>query len=152
LRGCESVAQFGTGGLTMNHKAQRAALMNAIIYEVATTGRRFFSHASNISYLELDARGRVWFVDSYTERRIYTHYSQRWRGFTNGGTMRALVQTMRDFITGAREGATADAVMGHFGPWPDWYNGGDPWGYGEAMPSLRERVRVLMKSPDVRDD
>ena len=70
----------------------------------------------------------MWFVDGYREDRIYTHYTRgRWRGFSEGGTLRDLVIRLRDFIT---KGTTVGRV---FGPYPDWYCDGDPWGYGADM-------------------
>lgn len=88
--------------------------------------------------MEVDYRGRVWFVDAYSGKRIYTHYNGEWRGFTNGGTMRSLVNLLRDFIM---DGEPRNTSL--LGPWPDWYCDGDLWGYGDAMTEVREAATRL---------
>jgi len=53
-----------------------------------------------VSRLEL-RRGRVFYLDSYTGKAIYTHkttWSNDWKGFSNGGTLRSLVEDMRDYV------------------------------------------------------
>ncbi|HDR9174350.1 TPA: hypothetical protein QDB23_001562 [Burkholderia vietnamiensis] len=82
-------------------KQERLDHSNRLIVAIASHGRRFFysQQRDRFARLELDARGRVWFVDDYSGRRIYTHHSGRWRGFTHGGTLRSLVERMRDYIT-----------------------------------------------------
>jgi len=114
-------------------KNERVDMVNQALEAIASNGRRFFYHENRVSKMEVDARGRVWFVDSYSQRRIFTHCPfSRWRGFTNGGTLKALVCHFRDFITKAKP------VPAHcFGPWPEWYCDGDLWGYGEDMALVR---------------
>lgn len=105
----------------MIEKQKRIESANQLIQSIAGCGRKFFHHKGNVSRFELDKRGRVWFVDGYNGARIYTHYtSGRWRGFSEGGTLRGLVIALRDFIT--REKPIGFAL----GPFPDWYSGGDP--------------------------
>jgi hypothetical protein len=109
-------------------KADRLKQANDLIQIIASCGRHFFSHDGRISKFELDARGRIWFVDAWREARIYTHYTQGvWHGFSEGGTLRDVVIRLRDFI---RMGKQCGAA---FGPWPGWYSQGDPWGYGSDM-------------------
>lgn len=72
---------------------------NELIRLIASCGREFFRNGETIAHMEIDKRGKVWFVDQYTCRRIYTHYSGRWRGFNHGGTMRRLIERLRDYIT-----------------------------------------------------
>lgn len=86
----------------MTTKAERAQHANQLIRSIASHGRRFFYHAAADRYarIELDSRGRVWFIDDYTQKRVYTHDTRgRWRGFTHGGTLRSLVERLRDYIT-----------------------------------------------------
>jgi hypothetical protein len=118
-------------------KADRAALANAFIEAIASCGRKFFFHNGRASRFEVDARGRVWFIDAYSEHRIYTHYGYRWRGFSEGGTLRSLVEKLRDFIR------TGDLRELHLGPWPKWICDGDLWGYGEDMAKVREAAEPL---------
>jgi hypothetical protein len=111
---------------------------NRLLRVIARTGRNFFRHGDDVSYMEIDKRGRVWFVDSYSKRRVYTHYSGEWKGFTNGGTLRSLVIRLRDYI---KRGTPVPALV--FGPWPEWYCGGDLWGYGDDMGAVRSEAARL---------
>jgi hypothetical protein len=86
----------------------------------------------------MDSRGRIWFVDKYTLKRIYTHdTSGKWRGFSEGGTLRALVIALRDYI---RHGTLIPTC--HFA-YPKWYSDADPWGYGEDMKKVTEEIKAL---------
>jgi len=81
-------------------KIDRVVHANQLIQVIAAHGRRFFYCKSKDTYarIELDARGCVRFVDDYTQKPVYTHYRYDWKGFTHGGTLRALVECMRDYI------------------------------------------------------
>lgn len=117
-------------------REQRVEHANELIRMIGSHGRRFFwsSKHQRFARLELDARGRVWFVDDHTGTRVFTHRTNgRWSGFTHGGTLRSLVDDMRDYIMLCR-------------PIPHWRIApeqmGDPtkdiWGYGlEAAEALR---------------
>lgn len=97
-------------------KEERLAHANALIKIIASHGRRFYWRATtarsdelrekngfaggNVSRLEL-RRGRVFYIDSYTGKAVYTHkttWSNTWKGFSNGGTLRSLVEDMRDYV------------------------------------------------------
>jgi hypothetical protein len=58
----------------------------------------FFYNETHARYacFELDWMGKVWFRDGCTDRLIYTHCEGHWVGFSNGGTLRGLVEMMRD--------------------------------------------------------
>lgn len=114
-------------------RSERAHLCNELLTVMATTGRRFFSDKGAVARFEVDERGRVFFVDSYTKARIYTAYTGRWTKFSHGGTMRRLVEALVTFI---RNGLPI--TPGYFGPWPVELCGGDLWGYGEDMVKVRE--------------
>lgn len=116
---------------------RRLVAVNNLILCIAGHGRRFFSHGHRVSRLELDARGRVWFIDKYTGARIYTHYAGAWRGLSEGGTLRDLICALRDYVKRGTQ------IRRGFGPWPDGYCGGDPWGYGDDMEIVRLRARDL---------
>ena len=123
-----------------NAKQDRVQKTNQLIQTIASCGHAFFSHQGRVSAFEIDARGRIWFVDAWRGARIYTHYTiGRWVGFTEGGTLRALVIALRDYIR------TGNPIpSGHLGPWPDWYSQGDPWGYGaENMQNIRKKAMLL---------
>ncbi len=132
----------------LDAKRARAETVNAAIRVMGSHGRRFFwsNKFKRFATMEVDRRGRVWFLDDHTGRRTYTHDERyNWRAFSHGGTMRRLVCRFRRYIM---TGALVPA--GHFGPWPDWYCGGDLWGYGEAMETVRRDIRALgiLTDPD----
>lgn len=112
-------------------KKDRAEQASRFLATIASCGRKFFAHNGRVSRFEVDDRGRIWFVDAYRERRIYTHYEGRWSGFSEGGTLRNLVCKLRDFIR------TGEQQRLHIGPWPDLICNGDLWGYGSDMDSVR---------------
>lgn len=80
------------------HQQERCMHANEVIRLIATHGRKFFSHDDRVAELQLDGRGRVWFLDAYSGVRIYTHYSRRWKGFSHGGTMRGVIECLRNYI------------------------------------------------------
>lgn len=115
--------------MTAAHSAsQRLDHANELVRVIAAHGRRFFYSAQRerCARVELDPRGRVWWVDDYTGKRIYTHqtpFGNKWRGFSHGGTLRSLAEAIRDYIV-------------HGAPIPPWriapqQSYGDLWGYGE---------------------
>ncbi|ABM96990.1 hypothetical protein [Methylibium petroleiphilum] len=117
----------------MLSKRERAEKVNAFLAVVGDCGRRFFRHDERRARMEVDARGHVWFVDDYSQKRIYTHHEGRWSGFSHGGTLRDLVRALRDHIR------TGQYLPAHsLGPWPSWYSGGDPWAYGDDMVQVRQ--------------
>lgn len=88
---------------------ERLGHANELIKAISQHGRRFFWNevAQRVARLELDERGKVWWVDDYRGTRVCTEkiggYEHRWMGFSHGGTLKSLVQMMRDYIkTGNR--------------------------------------------------
>ena len=109
----------------MSYKEDRLEKANDLLQAIASCGRRFFFHSDDgaVSRLELDHRGRVWLIDHYSKRRVYTHDERsKWRGFTNGGTLRALICDLRDFVV--RGELLHPGVLG-FGRDNHWAYGGD---------------------------
>jgi len=118
-------------------KKERAEQANRFLAAIAGCGRQFFAHNGRVSRFAVDDRGRIWFVDAYREAKIYTACKwSRWRGFSEGGTLRALVLQLCDFI---RTGTPASI---HLGPWPDWICNGDLWGYGGDMETVRQAAQA----------
>lgn len=110
-------------------RRERVKHANALIRVIASYGRHFFYNAQHDRFarIELDQRGRVWWVDDYTGTRIFTHqtpFGNRWRGFSHGGTLRHLAELMREYIT-----AGTLIHRGYIAPAMSY---GDLWGYGEA--------------------
>lgn len=117
-------------------RADRLWIANRALEIIASHGRQFFRHENRVGYFDLGPRARVWFVDAYTRKRIYTHDRRsRWRGFTGGGTLRALAYRMSRFIF---IGQPLPALT--FGPYPEWLCNRDPWGYGEDMAVVRSLI------------
>jgi hypothetical protein len=118
---------------------ERVEHANALIKVIAEHGRKFFDHKGCVATLELDKRGKVWFVDEYTKCRIYTHYQRRWRGFNHGGTLRGLVCAMRDYITKGHQ-----LPIGWIAPTRTNPDNGDIWGYGkDAAAAVRAAAAQL---------
>jgi len=110
------------------NKQDRLKAANDFIKVIAGCGRKFFRHEDFVSTLELSPVGRVFFIDYYTKKRIYTHtYYRHWDGFTSGGTMKTMIEDLRDFITNG-EMMRAEYFQ------PDMGNGfKNPWGYGDDI-------------------
>lgn len=132
--GCDSF--YDLPAPIINERVEHA---NELIKVIASHGRNFFGHKGDIATLELDKNGKVWFVDEYTKCRIYTHYSRRWKGFNHGGTLRGLVEAMRDYITKGKK-----LTLGWIAPTRYNPENGDIWGYGkEAAATVREEAAKL---------
>ncbi len=119
-------------------KRDRAFRVNLLLWTIGECGRHFFKHNGRHAYFTVDDGGRIWLVDAYTQKRIYTHSKYGWRGFSNGGTLRSLCEALRDYIR------TGVQMCGHLGPWPEHTCGGDLWGYGfDNMQDIRDRAEIL---------
>jgi len=79
-------------------RRQRTKDANDLINVISSHGRRFFRRAEYVSRLEIDEKGRIWFVDSYRGARILPTPDGPWRGFGQGGTLRDLVKLMINYI------------------------------------------------------
>ena len=124
-------------------KQQRLEHCNQLLQVIARHGRRFFYNARHdrVASLELDARGRVWFIDDYSGQRVYTHptgFGGRWRDFSHGGTLRGLVEALRDYIV------TGELLpRGYIATETSWSDG-DIWGYSpEAAKAVREEAYAI---------
>ena len=124
-------------------KMQRAEHVNQAIRIIADHGRRFFYNQPSDRYacMEVDQRGKVWFIDDYSGKRIFTHetvWGGRWRGFTHGGTLRELVKAFRDYI---RTGTPLNPF--YLGPERS-FDESNVWGYPpDAMLIVREQAGAL---------
>lgn len=83
-------------------------------------------------------------MDRYTQRQVNEQLNSRWKGFTEGGTLRALVTDLANYIR------TGEPIRNHFGQWPEGYRDGDLWAIERrrwikyARPLL-ERLRMQRK-------
>lgn len=115
----------------LDQKQARIEHANELIKVISSYGRRFFfdTKSGRIAKMLVDQQGRIWFVDDYSDKPIYTHKTglgNEWRGFSHGGTLRGLVESMRDYIqTGAKIQAWRIA--------PAYLSSSDDdhWGYGK---------------------
>lgn len=129
------------------NRHERVEVANKFLEIISRHGRRFFHHKDRVSRFELDHRGRVWFVDSYNKRRIWTHQDGSWgRYFTNGGTLLILCKALREFIMDR-----GDLPLNHLGPWPVTLCDGDLWGYGDSMATVRDECRQLVPPPPPKE-
>jgi hypothetical protein len=127
----------------LNLKQQRAVYVNQAIRIIADHGRRFFYSQTVNRYasMEVDHRGKVWFIDDYSGKRVFTHetvWGGRWRGFSHGGTLRRLVEDFRDYI---RTGVPLSPL--YLGPERS-FDECNVWGYdAEGMQAVREQAGAL---------
>lgn len=119
---------------------QRLETANAIVRVIAKYGRHFFSENSDnrelvenpfISHFKVDKRGELWFVDKYTRKPVLVRLNDRWSGFSDGGTLRSIVQHLAAHIE------KGDPVnIGYFT--------GSYWGYEDDMAKVRDEVAALI--------
>ena len=117
----------------MATKQERLEHANQLIRIIGSHGRRFFYYHVADRYARMELRnGRVYFIDDYSDRAIYIHKTaiqSRWRGFSHGGTLRSLVEDMRDYIVhGTRVPAWKIVIQQRSATGLD----GNIWGYDVA--------------------
>ena len=123
-------------------KQQRTNQVNHVIRIIGNHGRRFFFNQKTNCYacMEVDQRGKIWFIDDFSSRRIFIHktnWGGRWRGFSHGGTLRSLVEEFRDYI---RTGEPLHP--GYLGP--ERFDDSNIWGYDiEGMRAVRKQAGTL---------
>lgn len=115
----------------------RMYLCNRIIEVIAKYGRHFLSSNSDrrepeanpfIAQFEVDQCGKLWYIDRYKQRPILVRLD-KWRGFSDGGTLRDVIEHMRDHIVEDKP------LRLHFAEY---------WGYGEDMQKVAHEVTALM--------
>jgi hypothetical protein len=132
-----------------NGTMTRLEAANKWLQVIASCGRQFFRWKDQVAWLSRDGRGRIWFVDHYSGKRIYTHQKGHWKRFSSGGTMKTLIECLRDFVA---KGQALPARNGLTGPWPYWYCGGDLWGYGYDMERVRREGKKLGILKETKDE
>jgi len=118
------------------NRERRIEHANALVGCIASCGRRFLD-GDPVARIYCDNRGHPWFVDGYTQKHIYLYYP-RWggqQGFSQGGTLRELVNQLKEWIIGNRA-FVSRGVFQH-------------WGYGADMQIvLDEAVRLGILGDD----
>lgn len=122
----------------LRERRQRATKVNELVKVIGTNGRCFFCHKDTFAEMVVDDNCRLWWRDEWRGTMIYLHYKFWGVGFSNGGTLRSLVNNFKDFVMTERP--LPEKV---FGPWPSWYSNGDPWGYGSGMQVVRQKALEL---------
>lgn len=104
---------------------------NRLLQVIAHHGRRFFYSDVKARYasFDLDDKGQLWFTDDYSGKRLnITKRGLTQPGFTHGGTLRGLVETLADYVmTGQPMSKEWIAPACTFGS-----QASDMWGYGAA--------------------
>jgi hypothetical protein len=124
-------------------KRQRCEQVNQAIQIIASHGRQFFLCQSKQAYasMQVDDRGRVWFIDDYSQKRIYTHptpWGGRWKGFSHGGTLKGLVERFRDYICTGKQINSAYLGLQRS------LDESNIWGYdADSMQAVREQAGLL---------
>lgn len=112
-------------------RLERLQHANQLIKVISSHGRRFFWNelAQRVARMEMDARGKLWWLDDYRGKRICIEkmggYEHSWRGFSHGGTLKELAQMMRNYVKTGRR-----ISIGHIAA--------SYWGYdGDAVDACR---------------
>ena len=145
MRASIAAAQAAAKGGGIVSKTERLGHANALIEIISRHGRRFFRNRESgaIARLELDASGRLWWIDEYRGSRVYTGkvmgYPHRWRGFSHGGTLRSLVEALRGYVLRGELLHPEYIAPSRIDP-----TNGDIWGYGaEAAAAVRAEANAL---------
>ncbi|MCP4573272.1 MAG: hypothetical protein GY838_13035 [bacterium] len=122
-------------------RGERLRHVNCLVVLISALGRRFFAFGRETDFMDMDARGRLWWNQRWNDKRLYLHGPGTIlrRGFTHGGTLRELVLALREYVLSGKQ-----LWHGALGPWrnhPDAEGG--RWGYGEEMENIRATARVL---------
>jgi len=114
-------------------KAQRIEDVNKAVVQIASYGRRFFytPKTNKVACMKADGAGHLKWVDNYTEKTMPIIVGGRWDGFSNGGTLKSLVEAFAHYVR------TGEAIgIGYLS---------DMWAYPE--PEMKKLRAVLSKSP-----
>lgn len=137
----------------MNTLELRLKKANELIKTIASCGRKFFSveitvsptkemvteRISKFKYLN----NRLYFWDKYSaqllpcwkQRDNWRYQSKKWHRFTEGGTLKDLIEDLSTYIYTGKE------LPNHFRSLPEWYSHGEDnyWGYPkEDMDKIRK--------------
>ncbi|QUH21917.1 hypothetical protein [Alkaliphilus sp. B6464] len=76
---------------------ERIEKINELIKVIGDTDRKFFNY--NGCYSRFVVQGKkLFYIDKYTEKRIYPYQSSKHIGFSDGGTLWALINDFREWI------------------------------------------------------
>ena len=125
-------------------REERVKHANALIRVISDHGRRFFFNKTSrrVAHIEMDNNGKLFWIDDYRATRVYMDtvggYETRWRGFSHGGTLKALALEMRNYIRTGEQINIAYICMSNIA------GDSDIWGYGkEASKATRHAAAAL---------
>ncbi|WP_438498691.1 hypothetical protein, partial [Paenibacillus sp. IHBB 3054] len=114
------------------HSQHRIDIVNALIKEIGSRGRKFLYSAKYDRYVQLNwASGKLWLVDDYTGTPLLLHESMpdEHYHFSHGGTLWGLMCDFRDYINGDDDANHNNGYGGLYCP---------HWGYPEEdMQAIR---------------
>lgn len=112
-------------------RLRRLHRVNELLILIAGRGRHFFSSGGMVSHFSRTHPGpRVWFVDCQLGP-FWAGYRGRWRHFSGGGTLHALVWALGQHIRTGHGIAPAHLAGTH-------------WAYpAEDMQLIRDHARLL---------
>lgn len=117
-------------------KIQRIQIVNEIIKEIASRGRKFFSGKNGISEIFLK-NGRLFMKNEHTGSEMYlsTKFGYQPKGWTHGGTLWGLTKDFKDFIQTGEKSNHNNGYGGLYNP---------HWGYpAEDMTAIIEKAKSL---------
>lgn len=82
-------------------KEERLEVVNKIIKEIASRGRKFFYDENKNRYAQMVIKNhKIYFIDDYTGERVYAYNTVQnaHRGFSHGGTMWGLINDFREYV------------------------------------------------------
>lgn len=120
-------------------RQQRTKNANELIGTIASCGRKFFNKRTHVSFFELQEVSRLFYVDGFRGKRVWTH-SRQWfysRNIGEGGTLAAMLRDLQKYIMHGSK-----LSQNHF-YWKPWICNGDLWGYGDDMEIVRKKAVEL---------
>lgn len=117
-------------------KQQRIDIVNKIIKEIASRGRKFFSHGDRVSQIYIK-NGRLYMNNAYSQKEmcLNTKYGYAPKTWSNGGTLWGLTKDFKDFI---QTGLPSNHNNGYGGLYCPY------WGYPESdMKAIQELATEL---------
>jgi len=125
--------------MNIEERQLRVDKVNELLKTIGSCGRKFFHHDGRFSYFTLGKKGRIWFVDKWTMKKVYMHihHTDSWCNITEGGTLKYLLIALKDYIMIGKP-----VGNNHF-YFPSWICDGDPWMYGEDMVQVIGKAESL---------
>jgi hypothetical protein len=110
---------------------ERLLLVNEWLVAIASCGRQFFHRIDGtVAQFAIDGRGRLVYLDRCDAHAIVVNRRARWRGFSEGSTLKWFVEMLADYVRSAETIPADCCVFTH-------------WGYGDAALGVIETGRRL---------